>query len=66
MRGADLIRVLRNQPRLLVAGSRELESDATYTVAANGIVAEREPFLHGTDREIVGTDLEALVAWLER
>ena len=66
MRGADLIRVLRNQPRLLVAGSRELEPGATYTVAANGIVAEREPFLHGSGREIVGTDLEALVAWLER
>jgi hypothetical protein len=35
-------------------------------VAANGIVAEREPFVHGTDRHVVGTDLEALVAYLEQ
>jgi hypothetical protein len=35
-------------------------------VVANGVVAEREPFARGTDRELVGTDLEALVAWLQR
>lgn len=28
--------------------------------------AEREPLARGTDRELVGTDLEALVAWLQR
>jgi hypothetical protein len=32
----------------------------------NGIVAGRGPFDRGTDREQVGTDLQALVAWLER
>jgi hypothetical protein len=37
-----------------------------YTVAANGIVAEREPFASAVERELLGTDLEALVAWLGR
>ena len=54
------------QPELLVSGSRDLHPDVIYAVAANGIVADREPFARGTDREIVGTDLEALVAWLGR
>ena len=66
MRGSDLRAVMAEQPRLLVSGPRNLDPDVIYTVAANGIVAEREPFARGTDREIVGTDLEALVAWLER
>jgi 5'-nucleotidase len=63
--GADLTTALAEQPGLLISGARELQPDAVYTVAANGIVAEREPFVHGTDRRIVGTDLEALVAYLE-
>ena len=66
MRGSDLRAVTAEQPRLLVSGPRNLDPDVVYTVAANGVVAEREPFARGTDREIVGTDLEALVAWLER
>jgi hypothetical protein len=66
MRGAELRAVVAEQPGLLVAGPRELDPGAIYTVAANGIVAEREPFLHATGREPVGSDLDALVAWLAR
>ncbi|MEA2332453.1 MAG: 5-nucleotidase [Thermoleophilaceae bacterium] len=66
MRGAELMAALAEQPGLLVSGARDLEPGVVYTVAANGIVAEREPFVHGTGRQVVGTDLEALVAWLGR
>jgi PAS domain-containing protein len=66
MSGADLLAVLEQQPRLLVAGSRDIRPELTYTVAANGIVAARAPFDRGSDRQLVGSDLEALVAWLER
>jgi 5'-nucleotidase len=66
MLGADLILAEAEQPGLLVSGATDLRPDAVYTVAANGIVAGRAPFDRGTDREQVGTDLEALVAWLER
>ena len=64
MRGADLVATLAEQPGLLVSGSRELDPDAVYSVAANGIVAERAPFAAAVERELVGTDLDALVAWL--
>ena len=63
--GAELGAALAEQPGLLVSGSRDLEPARMYTVAANGIVANRPPFDRATDRKIVGTDLEALVAWLE-
>jgi 5'-nucleotidase len=66
MRGADITATLAAQPKLLVSGPRDLHPDAVYTVAANGIVAERPPFASAVERELVGTDLEALVAWLER
>ena len=66
MRGSDLLAAMEDQPGLLVSGSREIRPDIVYTVAANGIVAERAPFDRGTDRELVGTDLQALVAWLGR
>jgi 5'-nucleotidase len=66
MLGADLIKAEAEQPGLLVSGVTDLRPDAVYTVAANGIVAGRAPFDRGTDREEVGSDLEALVAWLER
>jgi 5'-nucleotidase len=66
MLGADLIEAVAEQPGLLVSGPTDLRPDAVYTVAANGIVAGRAPFDRGTEREKVGTDLEALVAWLER
>jgi 5'-nucleotidase len=64
--GADLMAVMAEQPGLLVSGPRQLDPATVYTVAANGIVAERPPFDRGVDRQVVGTDLEALVAWLER
>jgi 5'-nucleotidase len=66
MLGADLIKVEAEQPGLLVSGPSELRPDVVYTVAANGIVAGRPPFDAGTDREKVGTDLQALVAWLQK
>jgi 5'-nucleotidase, C-terminal domain len=66
MSGAQLRDALARQSGLLVSGSRAFEPDLVYTVVANGIVAEREPFARGRDRELVGTDLEALVAWLQR
>jgi 5'-nucleotidase len=66
MRGADLTATMAEQPKLLVSGARELVPDAVYTVAANGIVADRARFAGALERELVGTDLEALVAWLGR
>lgn len=66
MRGEELARALTEQPGLLVSGPRELEPGRIYTVAANGMVAEREPFVRAGGREMVGSDLEALVAWLGR
>jgi 5'-nucleotidase len=65
MTGSELQRVLAQQPRLLVAGPRRLDPATVYTVAANGMVAQRPPFRDAADREVVGTDLETLVAWLE-
>jgi len=56
--------VMAEHAGLVVSGPPDLRPDAVYTVAANGIVAERAPFDRGTDRQVVGTDLEALVAWL--
>jgi 5'-nucleotidase len=64
MLGADLTRALAEQRGLLVSGPTDLRADAVYTVAANGIVAGRPPFDRASEREQVGTDLEALVAWL--
>jgi 5'-nucleotidase len=63
MRGADVMAAMAAQPKLLVSGPRELEPDTVYTVAANGIVADSPPFATAVEREVVGTDLEALVAW---
>ena len=65
MRGADLMATMAEQPKLLVSGPRDLNPDAVYTVAANGIVAERPAFDSAVELELVGTDLEALVAWLD-
>jgi 5'-nucleotidase len=66
MPGADLTAVMAEQPKLLVSGPRELDPDAVYTVAANGIVADRPSFAGAIERELVGTDVDALVAWLGR
>src|SRR5215204_5722737 len=66
MLGSDLIEAEVEQPGLLVSGTTDLRPDVVYTVAVNGIVAGRALFDRGTDRDKVGTDLQALVAWLER
>jgi 5'-nucleotidase len=66
MPGSDLIAVRAEHPGLLVSGPTAIDPGAVYTVATNGILVGRPPFDRGTDREQVGTDLEALVAWLER
>ncbi|MBA3261461.1 MAG: bifunctional metallophosphatase/5'-nucleotidase, partial [Thermoleophilaceae bacterium] len=66
MLGSDVLEAKAEQPGLLVSGTADIRPDVVYTVAANGIVAGRPPFDHGTDREKVGSDLQALVAWLER
>ena len=66
LRGADVLEAMREQPDLLVSGTADLRPDAVYTVAVNGILPERPPFDHGTEREEVGTDLQALVAYLQR
>jgi 5'-nucleotidase len=66
MQGADLTAIMAEQPKLLVSGPRELHPDTVYTVAANGIVADWAPFAGAVERELVGTDVEALVAWLGR
>jgi 5'-nucleotidase len=62
--GAQLLEVIRSRPKLLVSAPAQLRPDVTYTVAANGIVMKDEPFASALDREQVGTDLEALVAYL--
>ena len=47
-----------------------LEPDATYTLAANELIAGHGAFSvlyeGGRSRELLGTDLEALTAWVER
>ena len=40
MSGSDLLAVMAKHKGLLVSGSRKLDPDVVYTVAANGIVAE--------------------------
>ena len=68
LRGSDVLAVMRDQPNLLVSGppAEEIRPDAVYTVAANGILLKRAPFDHPIEREKVGTDLQALVASLQR
>jgi 2',3'-cyclic-nucleotide 2'-phosphodiesterase (5'-nucleotidase family) len=68
LRGSDVLSVLRDQPKLLVSGpaAEDIRPDVVYTVAANGILLKRAPFNLPVEREQVGTDLEALVAYLRR
>jgi 5'-nucleotidase len=68
LRGSDVLAVMRDQPNLLVSGppADAIRPDVTYTVAANGILLKRPPFDHPIEREKVGTDLQALVAFLQR
>jgi 5'-nucleotidase len=46
-----------------------VDRDAVYTVVANGVIAGGERFAamrdRGTERQVVGTDLQALTAWFE-
>jgi 5'-nucleotidase len=66
--GSEVLAAMRDQPNLLVSGppADQIRPDAVYTVAANGILLKRPPFNHPVEREQVGTDLEALVAYLSR
>jgi 5'-nucleotidase len=68
LRGSEVLSVMRDQPNLLVSGppAEDIRPDVTYTVAANGILLKRAPFDHPIEREQIGTDLQALVAYLER
>jgi 5'-nucleotidase len=68
LRGSDVLAVMKEQPNLLVSGpaAEDIRPDVTYTVAANGILLKRAPFDHPIEREKVGTDLQALVAYLQR
>jgi 5'-nucleotidase len=68
LRGSEVLDVLREQSKLLVSGpaAQDIRPDAVYTVAANGILLKRAPFDHPIERDKVGTDLQALVAYLQR
>jgi 5'-nucleotidase len=68
MQGSDVLEAMREQPNLLVSGTpaEQIRPDAVYTVAANGILLKRAPFNRPVEREKVGTDLEALAAYLSR
>jgi hypothetical protein len=63
-----VLEAMREQPNLLVSGppADQIRRDAVYTVAANGILLKRAPFNRPVEREKVGTDLEALAAYLSR
>ena len=65
--GCDLIAARRDQPNLLVSGpSRRCARTSSTRSPPTASWLGRPPFDHGTDREKVGTDLQALVAWLQR
>ena len=68
LRGSQVLDVMHDQPRLLVSGpaAADIRPDAVYTVAANGMLLKRSPFDHAIERDEVGTDLQALVAYLRR
>jgi 5'-nucleotidase len=75
LRGVDIERLLDQRWRggsftpLAMSGRRSLDPKRRYTVVANELIADgdRFPALHsGTDRERIGTDLQALVRWLTR
>lgn len=59
----------RGEATLHESGLETVRPEGTYTVAANAVLAAAEGFPEfrtGSARERVGTDLEALVAWLGR
>jgi 5'-nucleotidase len=71
MRGSDVLAVwrARGPVDLYESGLDAVRPDGTYTVAANAVLAvgrRFEAFNRGWDAARIGTDLEALVAWLGR
>ena len=71
MRGRDILAAWRGRGPVDVyeSGLEAVEPTGVYTVAVNGVLAaaRRFPqFERAGDRRVVGTDLEALVAWLGR
>ena len=71
MRGRDVLAVwrARGPVDLYESGLDAVRPDGTYTVAANAVLTTGRrfgAFGRGWDAERVGTDLEALVAWLGR
>jgi len=69
LRGSDVLAAMQQQQgKLLVSGPppEAIRPDVVYTVAANGILLKRAPFDRAIEREQIGTDLQALVAWFER
>jgi 5'-nucleotidase len=71
MRGRDVLAVwrARGPVDLYESGLDAVRPDGTYTVAANAVLTTGHrfgAFRRATDEERVGTDLEALVTWLEQ
>ena len=71
MRGRDVLAVwrARGPVDLYESGLDAVRPDGIYTVAANAVLTTGRrfgAFGRGWDAERVGTDLEALVAWLGR
>ena len=71
MRGSDVLALIRGGSgvKLHASGLEEVDPGGVYSVAANGVLAAGErfgAFDRALARETVGTDLEALVAWLSR
>ena len=71
MRGSDVLALwrARGPVDLYESGLEAVHPEGTYTVAANAVLTEGRrfgAFARAWGAERVGTDLEALVAWLER
>jgi 5'-nucleotidase len=71
MRGSDVLALwrARGPVDLYESGLEAVRPEGTYTVAANAVLTEGRrfgTFARAWDTERVGTDLEALVAWLGR
>jgi 2',3'-cyclic-nucleotide 2'-phosphodiesterase (5'-nucleotidase family) len=71
MRGSDVLSLWRARAPvdLYESGLEAVRPEGTYTVAANAVLTEGRrfgAFARAWDTERVGTDLEALVAWLGR
>jgi len=69
--GRDVLAIWRGRGGidLYESGLESVEPGGSYTVAVNGVLAAAKHFPEfgrGSDRQVVGTDLEALVEWLGR